>query len=300
MESASAALPGSLPGGGADRADDAQGESADGNPDGRTKENPEAQRKEYDDRAAAEIVPGAERPVHGEGEGGEAPRTAKDAEKAADRLISAAEETATETVPAGQAEEKGVSGNAEEADSAMTYYSVLLQDRAGSLFECQRQTVYWETAEDHVTVHKSSAEHSLILGAGAYDVSARLLPENLHVDDGWIGRKNPGVVVKVVESGVLGAGVSSAGAAEKIYAGLFARGGWAEIDAVRNRRVVLLSEELLSAPHLRLAAMLVIAQTANPALFPDLDVEKAIGMLSEEAAGGVQSGIFWYAGREGV
>ena len=37
---------------------------------GRTKENPEASRKEYDDNAPAEIVPGTDRAVHSEGEGG--------------------------------------------------------------------------------------------------------------------------------------------------------------------------------------------------------------------------------------
>ena len=79
----------------------------------------------------------------------------------------------------------GEDPDAEAADSALTYYTVLLQDRMGSLFECQRANVYWETAQDHVTVHKTSPEHALILQSGAYDVSSRLLPENLLVDDGW-------------------------------------------------------------------------------------------------------------------
>ena len=75
-ERAGSSLPGSLIDDGADEdgdEDEAGGES------GRTKENPEASRKEYDENAPAEIVPGAERTVHGEGEGGGIQKMLEDA-----------------------------------------------------------------------------------------------------------------------------------------------------------------------------------------------------------------------------
>ena len=268
-------------------------------PGEKTKENPEASRKEYDENAPAEIVPGTDRTVHaaGEGDGAFAPG---DAEKEkVSKLNDAADETAVQTVPAGEAERLGVSDEAEEADSAMTYYTVLLAERTGSLFECQRLNLYWETAQDHVTVYKTSPEHSLILNAGAYDVSARLLEENLRVDDGWIGRKDPGVIVKAVDSGILGAGVSSAVKARGVYAALLARDGWASIDAVRNRRVILLSEELLEAPYLQMAAMLAIAKTAYPELLSEVDPVRALETLAEEAAGSIPGGIYFYNGQGG-
>ena len=267
--------------------------------EGQTKENPEASRKEYDENASAEIVPGAERTVHGQGEGGGAFAAGEDTQESADKLNSMAKETTLQTVSAEQSEQMGVSEDAKEADSAMTYYTTLLQDRTGSLFECQRLSVYWETKEDHVTVFKTSLEHSLILNAGAYDVSARLLEENLRVDDGWIGRKNPGVIVKAVDSSVLGAGVSSTANAQKVYVSLLARGGWQSMDAVRNGRVILLSEELLKAPYLRLAAMLMIAKTANAGLYSDVDIGKALEMLAQEAVGAIPSGIYCYNGLGG-
>lgn len=296
-ERAGSSLPGSLIDDGADEdgdEDEAGGES------GRTKENPEASRKEYDENAPAEIVPGAERTVHGEGEGGGAFAPADGAEPSVAKLSDTAEDTATQTVAADEADQMGVSEDAEEADSALTYYTVLLQDRTGSLFECQRLDAYWETAKDHVTVFKTSLEHGLILSAGAYDVSARLLEENLRVDDGWIGRKNPGVIVKAVDRRVLGTGVSSTAAARKAYAGLRTREGWPAIDAVRSGRVVLLSEELLQAPHLQAAAALIVARTAYPALFGDVDLEKALEMLVEEATGSLPVGIYYYSEQEGI
>lgn len=284
-------LPGTLPEDGADQAD-----AADETPGERTRENPEAARKEYDENAPAEIVPGTERALHGPGEGGGASASGENAGRTVSKLSDTAKETATQTVAADQAEQLGVAEDAKQADSAFTYFTVLLRDRMGGLFECQRQNVYWETSEDHVTIFKASLEHSLILNAGAYDVSARLLKENLHVDDGWIGRKNPGVIVKAVDSSVLGSGVTAAGRAEKLCRELVSREGWAAIDAVRNGRVLLISEELLSAPHLQTAAMLAIAKAASPSLMADVDIAQALEMLSEEATGSFSAGIYVYGG----
>ena len=261
---------------------------------GQTRENPEAARKEYDENAPAEIIPGTERLIHGGGEGEGASAAGEKTEETAAKLNDSAEEPATRAIAAEEAEQTGVSEDAPEADSAMTYFTALLQDRTGSLFECQRMNAYWESPEDHVTIHRTSTEHSLILNAGAYDVSARLLEENLRVDDGWIGRKNPGVIVKIVGRPVLGTGVSSTDAARRTVAELLARDGWSTIDAARNGRVILLSEELLEAPWLQTAAMLAIARTAYPALMGDTDIDQALDMLAEEATGSVPDGIYYY------
>ena len=265
-----------------------------GDAGGRTKENPDARRKEYDEDAPAELMPGTDRLLHGEGEGNGRPVSREDAAESADQLRDQAEKAATQTVAAQEAEQTGVSEDAAAADSAMTYFTVLLQDRLKSLYECQRVNVYWETAEDHVTIHKTSPEHALILNAGLYDVSARLLPENLQVDDGWVARKNPGLIVKIVDSGVLGGGVSSTGAAKAVYESIRSREGWAATDAVKNGRVILLSEELLEAPYLQTAAMLMIAKTANPSALSDVDPEEALRMLTEEAAGTIPFGTYYY------
>ena len=291
--------PGFQADGGTEENRDAGEQEKNGDSGGQTRENPEASRKEYDETRPAEILPGTERTVHGGGEGDGASADGEDPENTAAKLKERAEQTATRTVPAEDAEQKGISEDAEAADSAMTYYTVLLETRTGSLFECQRLTVYWETAEDHVTIFKTSPEHSMILNAGAYDVSSRLLEENLRVDDGWIGRKNPGVIVKTVNRRILGTGVSSAGTARKVYTELLSRPGWAETDAVRNRRVLLLSEELLETPYFRVAAMLMIARTANAVLFTDVDMDQALGMLAEESSGSIPGGIYYFDGQGG-
>ena len=245
---------------------------------------------ERDENAPAEIVPGTDHFLHTEGEGNGASASNEEAEKQVGQVNDQAEETATQTIAAQEAEQMGVSDDADAADSAMTYFTVLLQDRMGSLFECQRLNVYWETDQDHVTIHKTSPEHTLILNAGCYDVSARLLPENLRVDDGWVVRKNPGVIVKIVDSGVLG----NERAAKTLYESLRSREGWAAIDAVKNHRILLLSQELLEAPYLQTAAPVMVAKTAYPALFTDVDLDQMLEMLMEEATGTLPTGISYY------
>ena len=255
-----------------------------------TKENPGASRKEYDENAPAEIVPGTDRLLHQAGDGNGVSAANEEAVIRASQLNEQADETATQTVAAEEAEQMGVSEDADEADSALTYFTVLLQDRMGTLYECQRLNVYWETVQDHVTIHRTSPEHALILNAGCYDVSARLLPENLTVDDGWIARKNPGVIVKIVDGSVLSSERSSRAMADTLRS----REGWAAIDAIQNRRVLLLSEELLQTPYLQTAAMVIIAKTANPDLFADVDLDQMLRMLMEEATGTLPTGVYYY------
>lgn len=265
---------------------------------GKTRENPEASRKEYDENAAVELVPGTGRTLGSPGEGEGAGLPAEESRLRAHLLDSEAEKTALQTLAVEESDNLGVSEDAEAADSALTYYTVLLKDRMGSLFECQRQNVYWETPQDHLTVYKTSPEHRLILEAGAYDVSARLLEKNLRVDDGWIVRKNPGVIVKAVDRTVLGSGVVTDGVAREALEALMNRDGYSGVDAVRNGRVILLSEELLEAPHLQTAAMLIIAKTAGPDVLADVDLDEALRLLTEEATGAAPTGIFyWIAGQ---
>ncbi len=267
-------------------------------PGARTQENPDASRKEYDEHAPAEILAGTEHLLHEEGEGNGTPLAGEDAGAIVHRVNDRAEESALQTVPAREAEETGVSEDAEAADSALTYFTVLLRDRTESLFECQRLSLYWETPLELVTVHKTAPEHSLILNAGTFDVSARLLPENLQVDSDWVVRKNPGIIVKVVDGDVLGSGVHSTAAARSLQQRIMSRKGWGAIDAVKNKRVLLLSGELLEAPHLQLAALLLIAGTAYPGQFRDVDPNEALTMLTEEAAGALPGGILYYSGQE--
>ena len=131
-----------------------------------TIENPSAEKKEYDETARAELLTNPSQAVHGEGDGEGLPLAQRDAENHALQLSSAAALTATQTLPADEAERLGVSESAPAAETAQRYYAALLQTRLNTLFECKKLNVYIETPAAFVTVYKTSAEHALILAAG--------------------------------------------------------------------------------------------------------------------------------------
>ena len=259
-----------------------------------TTEVPSSLRREYDPAARAVIQPGASHLLHAEGDLSGASSAGAPEAAPADRLDPAAVLTATQTIPTGMADRKGTGADAEEADAYLTFYSVLLEERLGSLFECKRPDLYWETAEPLRTVFRLSPEHQWILQSGCYDVSARLLEENLTVAPDWVVRKNPGVIVKVADRSVLGFGVSDPSAARLLCQSLADRPGWSGIDAVRAGRVLLVSEQLLASRRMRLAAQVQLAKLALPDLFADIDADEALRLLLQEETGADPDGLFIY------
>ncbi len=241
-----------------------------------TIENPSADKKEYDETARAELLAAQAQAVHGEGEGEGLPLTQRDAEPSALQLRDAATLTATQTLPADEAERLGVSESAPVAETAQRYYAALLQSRLNTLFECKKLNVYIETPAAFVTVYKTSAEHALILSAGGYDVAAKRMENDLTVDGGWVQRKNPDFIVKFVASETL------AGGAQGLCDALLSREGIRETSAAKNRRVLFLSEAFLSAPQLQTAAAVCLAKAMYPDLFDDIDAAQAVGQLADE------------------
>ncbi len=260
-------------------------------PDAPAQPDETSERREFAPDASGELAPEAETPIFVPTEtpaesAAPAPAAGEGSGENVETLD--AELTVTETVPAEEADQLGVDESGEVAESVQTYYLTLLDSRLGDLFECKRLYVYWETAEDHRTVFKTSPEHQLILLAGAYDVSAKLLEENLTVDDGWITRKNPDAVVKVVD------GALDAAAAQSLCAELSARPDWAATPAVRSGRMLVLSGELLQSASGRTAAAVYLAKLLYPEQMQDVDADEALRALSEESAGRAPSGLYAY------
>ena len=109
-----------------------------------------------------------------------------------------------------------------------------------------------------------------------------------------MARKQPDVIVKVVGSDILGRHAAGTGAAKRTYEALLRREGWAGIPAVRQKRVLLLSREMLETPYMQVAAMLALDKIFRPDLFEDVDLDEAIRMLTEEATGTVPTGVMYY------
>ena len=271
-----------------DRPDDRDPDERETDDGAHTREDLASPRREYDEGGGAEIDPASDSALHAPGDGRGAPEEDRDAAESAAQRDELADQTAVLTVPDETADDMGTSDAADAADSSFLYYTVLLDERVGTLFECKRLTLYWESASDHVTIYRTSAEHGLIAAAGCGDVSARLLEENLTVDGGWIARKNPGVIVRVMPGGPL-----DEGAARASLRAMTDRPELRGTDAVRAGRVLVVSEALLESEPLRLAAELAVAKVAYPDLFADVDPDEALRSLTAEAEGAAREGV-WF------
>ena len=262
-------------------------------PDAPSVQTEDSDRRTFEEESSGELTPEAETPVYepaeepaetpaeveipAEGEGGDPVNV----------IADDADLQTTETVPAEEADQLGTDEDGETADSMQTYYLTLLDSRLGALFECKRLYVYWETAEEYRTVLNGSREHQIILGAGAYDVSSKLLAENLTVDAGWVSRKNPDVIVKAVDRASLEQGAA-------ICQELAGRPEWAGIAAVQQGHVLLIAEDLLNTQAGQIGAMLYLAKLMYPDQMTDVDPDEALRALTEEASGTAASGRYVY------
>ena len=118
-------------------------------------------------------------------------------------------------------------------------------------------------------------------------MSAKLLEENLTVDAGWVSRKNPDVIIKVVDRASLENGAS-------ICQSLSERPEWSGIAAIQAGRILLLSRELLNTQAGQIGAMLYMAKLMYPDQMADVDADEALRALTEEATGVAASGRYIY------
>ena len=209
----------------------------------------------------------------------------------AENAETAAGNIATLEEPAEDAGGQSAIAEAGGVVAIVTDHSALLSQAIGTLFPCQMYYIYAETATDYVTVARSSQIYQLMVNSGGINVSSRLTADNLTVTDGWVINRNPDIIVKFVDGTILGSGVSSIYAAAELRLSIMSRQGWGAIEAVRNNRIILLSEQMPDTDETRLAAKLSISHLMYPTLFSDVDVDSLI----EELMSGVE-GIHVFSG----
>ena len=97
-------------------------------------------------------------------------------------------------------------------------------------------------------------------------------------------RRNPAVIIRLVDSATLGRNVADTTRAAAIRDEILTREGFEGMSAVIHRQVLLLSEELLISDEGRLIAKLHIAQIMYPTLFADVSIADVYWQLAEAGA----------------
>jgi len=176
-------------------------------------------------------------------------------------------------MPEQNKEQAKTSEQGDTVGAIIDHYSKILDQGIGTLYECHIPYVYLELEENYLTVNRKSYLHKLILEAGGYNRAEKRADASLRVDNAWIKRNNPDVIIKFVSSPVLGFGVKNTEKASILYKSFIARDGFDGLSALINQKVILLSSELLKTEQGKLSAKLYIAKTMHPELFSDMNVD---------------------------
>jgi len=174
----------------------------------------------------------------------------------------------------------------------LDHHTSVLNRGLGSLFECQRLYVYFEHMADFHTVNRSSPQHALITDSGGFNAAARRGNDALIVDADWVQRRNPAVIIRTVGSDILGRNITDTSRAQALRNEILDRPGFESINAILDRRVLLLSEELLQSYEGRLIAKLHIAHAMYPTLFADVNLAELYQEIAAAGGGDYTNGFF--------
>lgn len=153
--------------------------------------------------------------------------------------------------------------------NALTHYKDIIAARTALIPEEKRMRVYYESYTNYKSVGPGTGGNEDIELAGCINVMAGSRQTYPEVSDEWILEQNPDLIVKTssTTAGRLGRLVTDDRAARREYERLVSRTGWSGLDAVKNRRLLIISSDLDNS----VTGILAIAKTAYPALFADLD-----------------------------
>ena len=168
-------------------------------------------------------------------------------------------------------------------------YDDLIKDGIGDLYPCQFVNAYIESSVDYVSYSSGSSLSSLIIQSGGVNVLDSLFNVDINnVTSSLLKNLDVSIMIKIVSKNILGNGVSSLNNAKNIKNSILNRENWSNLNFIKTQNVLLMSEELLETSKGRLYFKLVAASFMYPALFKNLDIEKANNDLLEN------KGIYYF------
>lgn len=157
-------------------------------------------------------------------------------------------------------------------------------------------TAYYEGYSDYKSVGKNSGGDELMKLANVKSLTADQSVEYPQVSDEWVLQQNPQIIIKLVSDtkNILGESVTDNSKAKELYTSIAARPGWDKVDAIADKKVILLSSRIGTSPLGTAIAPLFIAKTAYPDKFKDVDPQAKLAELYKKYWGADLTGIWSY------
>lgn len=144
-------------------------------------------------------------------------------------------------------------------------YTDLIADHVGTLSEEERQTIYLEGYTDFKTVSAGSGGDQMCVMAGGRNIASDLVGTYPKVDTEWVIAQNPDLVIKAASGSY-----DSTSEPDTVLNNIVSRPGWADMAAVRNDRVHILTSDIYTGPGYVVGGA-YMAQWLYPDLFADLN-----------------------------
>ena len=184
--------------------------------------------------------------------------------------------------------------NGAAADPVLKAYQDILWTRVFPLLVLGNYHAFVETAYIEPAVYSLAPELGLTVYAGEYTGFEKWQDAASLPDDAWIARNDPDVIAILVGPEILGRDCFGTDAAKELYESLSGREGWNELAAVKRKKVILFSEELMMTERGQTAAVLGLTKMAFPGLMEDVDIEEAVDTLTETDGTAENKGCYLY------
>ncbi|MHC1576054.1 MAG: ABC transporter substrate-binding protein [Methanosarcinaceae archaeon] len=147
----------------------------------------------------------------------------------------------------------------------------LIEERVKDLEEEQKPRFYQESGKDYHTYGPGQTNYDTPIACGGISIFADLPTTYGEIDPEAVLERNPQVIIKMMAGSMLphGYDVTDTGPMEELRNAIMSRPGWDRIDAVKNGRVYLISNEAAGI-HTCIWRSYV-AKWFHPELFEDVD-----------------------------
>ncbi|EJP6472553.1 ABC transporter substrate-binding protein [Clostridium botulinum] len=173
----------------------------------------------------------------------------------------------------------------EKADEYIAFINKnlnMVKERVENIKPEERLKVYWEGYSDYKSVSKGSAGDEMLNLAGLENLAGKEPVAYPQVNKEWIVEKNPQVVIKVAKATVpLGYEKTDTKPIEDYKSKITSRTGWNKVDAVKNNKVYVISNEIGTSTR-SVVGICYLAKWCYPDKFKDLDPEKVHKELLEK------------------
>lgn len=171
-----------------------------------------------------------------------------------------------------------------QQDTAMQikikYYQDLMSSNNSTQYECQYDNMYFESKTDYKSFSiYDTDEQEMIDFSGGRNIAEHSVSV---LNSDWFYGKDINIIVKVVDKAVLGEGISSTIKAQQIIDEIMSRPNFDDLSAVREQKLLLISESLLETKQGRTLAELYMANMMYPGLYASYDFDSITQELIDD------------------